>query len=234
MADAKRVMLKLSGETLLGELDYGIDFTILEHVSGQIVAVARAGYEVAVVVGAGNIWRHRDTTDSGIERVASDNMGMLATVMNSVALMSSIEKQGVAARVCSAVDVPQVAEPYITRRAIRHLEKERVVICSGGTGNPYFTTDSAAALRALELKCEVLLKATNVDGVYSADPKKDKSAIRYDAISYDEVLEKDLKVMDGAAISLCRDSAMPLRVFKFGEEGAIERAIKGEIGTKVG
>lgn len=211
----KRILLKLSGEILLGKRDHGIDFSVLQGLAKQVVEVQKKGYEVVIVIGAGNIWRFRDTKDSGIERVASDNMGMLATIMNSVALMSAIEKTGVASRVASAIDVPQVAEPFIGRRVIRHLEKGRIVICAGGTGNPFFTTDSAAALRALELKCDMLFKATNVKGVYSDDPKKNPKAKFYKKLSFDEVLEKNLKVMDGSAIALCRDGDMPITVFQF-------------------
>lgn len=211
----KRILLKLSGETLLGSRKHGIDFSVLQGLAKQVVEVQKKGYEVVIVIGAGNIWRFRDTKDSGIERVASDNMGMLATIMNSVALMSAIEKLGITSRVTSAIDVPQVAEPFIGRRAIRHLEKGRIVICAGGTGNPFFTTDSAAALRALELNCDMLLKATNVKGVYSDDPKKNPKAKLYKKLSFDEVLEKNLKVMDGSAIALCRDGGMPILVFEF-------------------
>lgn len=230
----KRLLLKLSGETLLGSLTHGIDFSVLKGLAHQIVEVHKKGYEVIIVIGAGNIWRYRDTKDSGINRIASDNMGMLATIMNSVALMSAIEKLGVPSRVTSAIDVPQVAEPYIARRAIRHLEKGRVVICAGGTGNPFFTTDSAAALRALELECDVILKATNVDGVYSADPKKHPDAKLYRSLKFDEVLEKDLKVMDGSAVALCRDGKMPILVFKFDHKknnilGVLSGKMKGTL-----
>lgn len=230
----KRILLKLSGETLLGSHESGIDFSILGNLADQVLAVKKAGYEAAVVLGAGNIWRFRDTKDSGIDRVSSDYMGMLATIMNSVALMSALEHRGGVVRVCSAIDVPAMAESYINRRATRHLEKGRIVICAGGTGNPYFTTDSASALRALELECDLLVKATNVDGVFDSDPNKNKKAKLYKKVSYDEVLEKDLKVMDGAAIALCRDGKLPIQVYKFGKKEDLLRAIDGKLGTRVG
>jgi uridylate kinase len=234
MPKTQRVLLKFSGEALLGSEESGIDFSILGNLAQQILEVQKAGYEVAVVLGAGNIWRFRDNANSGVDRVSSDYMGMLATIMNSVALMSAIEAKGGVARVCSALDIPSVAEPYIKRRASRHLEKKRIVICAGGTGNPYFTTDSAAALRALELECDVLVKCTNTDGIYDSDPKKNAKAKKYDKVSYEEVLEKDLKVMDGAAIALCRDSQLPIIVCEFGEKGNIMKALRGKIGTRVG
>ncbi len=229
----KRILLKLSGEALLGHQDSGIDFSILGDLASQIIALRKKNYEVAVIVGAGNIWRYRDTTQSHIDRVSSDYMGMMATIINSVALMSAIEQRGGYARVCSAIDVPAVAEPYIKRRACRHLEKGRIVVCSGGTGNPYFTTDMAAALRALELECDLLVKATNTDGVYDSDPKKNPKAKKYRKVSYDTVLEKDLKVMDGAAIALCRDGKMPIQVFKFGKQTDLMKAVEGKVGTRI-
>lgn len=229
----KRVLLKFSGEALLGDHDSGIDFSTLGSLAQQILQIQKEGYQVAVVLGAGNIWRFRDNVGSGIDRVNSDYMGMLATIMNSVALMSGIEQAGGTARTMSALHIPAVAEPYIKQTALRHLEKDRVVICAGGTGNPFFTTDSAAALRALELECEVLVKCTNTDGVYDSDPKKNPDAKKYDEVSYDEVLEKDLRVMDGAAIALCRDGGLPIRVCEFGPEGNILKALEGEVGTLV-
>jgi uridylate kinase len=232
---AKRIMLKLSGETLLGTQKHGINIPVLGGLAKQIAEVHKKGYQVSIVVGAGNIWRYRDTKGSGIERVASDHIGMLATIMNGVALMSAIEKLGVQARVSSAITVPEVAEPFIIRRAIRHLEKGRVVICAGGTGNPFFTTDTAAALRALEFKCDVLLKATNVKGVYSDDPKKNPKAKFYKKVSYDKVLEKNLKVMDASAVALCRDGSMPVTVFQFDhKKNNILKILEGKIpGTHV-
>ena len=230
----KRVMLKLSGEVLLGDNDSGIDFDILHALCGEITEIANMGVEVVVVIGAGNIWRYRDNTGSGIDRVSSDYMGMLATIMNAVAMQSSIEEQGVYVRVCSALNIPQVAEPYLRRRAIRHLEKGRVVICAGGTGNPFFTTDSAAALRALELDCEVLLKATKVDGVYDKDPMKYKDAVKFDTMKYTDVLGMDLEFMDSAAVSLCKDSKLPIMIFDLTGKGNVQKAVMGEdIGTIV-
>ena len=234
MAIYKRIMLKLSGEALSGGGEFGLDHDALHAIAEEIISVTKEGIEVAVTIGGGNIWRYRDMKDSGIERTASDAMGMLATIMNAVGLQAALESQGAFSRVCSAVDVPQLAEPYLRRRAVRHLEKGRIVICAGGTGNPYFTTDSAAALRALELNCDVILKATNVDGVYDKDPKTAKDAKRYDELSLQEAIEKNLQVMDQAALSLCRDQKMPIVVFKFGEAGNLLKVVKGEkVGTRV-
>jgi len=188
----KRIMLKISGEALAGDLGFGIEHKTLQKIAKRIAAVAAKDIQIAIVIGGGNIWRYRDTMESGIERTSSDAMGMLATVMNAVALQSALESQGCFTRVLSAVDIPQLAEPYIRRRAVRHLEKGRIVICAGGTGNPYFTTDSAAALRALELTCDILLKATNVAGVYDKDPRKSKSAKLYDELSYQQAIEQHL------------------------------------------
>lgn len=231
----KRVLLKISGEALLGDKDSGIDYDMLHKICGQIVDVHKEGIEVVIVIGAGNIWRARDSKDSGIERSASDQMGMLATIMNSIAMQASIENLDVACRVCSAITVPQVAEAYLVRRAIRHLEKKRIVICAGGTGNPYFTTDSAAALRALELRCDILLKGTRVDGVYDSDPEKNPDAKFFKKLSLQETLEKDIKVMDQAAISLCKEKDLPIRVFNMNVEGNILKAAKGEdIGSYIG
>lgn len=229
----KRIMLKLSGEVFAGENDYGIDRPTLNDIAGQIAEVA-SFVQVVVVVGGGNIWRYRDTKESGIERTASDAMGMLATVMNSVALQSALEALGSETRVLSAIDIPQLAEPFIKRRAQRHLEKGRIVLCGGGTGNPYFTTDSAAALRALELQCDVLLKATNVDGVYDKDPRTNPDAKKYKELHYQEALEKHLQVMDQAAFSLCQEQNLPIVVFNFFGKGNVLKAAKGEnIGTLV-
>lgn len=228
----KRVLLKISGEALA--TGFGFDYDKLHDIAAQIVQVWEKGIEVVVVVGAGNIWRYRDTTESGIERTASDAMGMLATIMNSVALQSAIEKIGTATRVCSAINVPQLAEPYLRRRVSRHLEKRRIVICAGGTGNPYFTTDSAAALRALELSCDVILKASNVDGVYDKDPNKFNDAKKYDTLTFQEAIEKNLKVLDQSAFSLCREQNLPVIVFDFGVKGAfLEAAMGKKIGTLV-
>jgi uridylate kinase len=229
----KRIMLKLSGEVFAGKDGFGIDKPTLTSVAKQIATVTKKA-EVVVVVGGGNIWRYRDTKNSGIERTVSDAMGMLATIMNSVALQSALENVKVHTRVLSAIDVPALAEPFIKRRALRHLEKGRVVICAGGTGNPYFTTDSAAALRALELTCDVLLKATNVDGIYDKDPNKHKDAKKYSSLSYQEALEKHLQVMDQAAFSLCQEQKLPIVVLNFFKDGALLKAASGDkIGTVV-
>lgn len=228
----KRVLLKISGEALAS--GFGFDYDKLHDIAAQVVAVRKKGIQVVIVVGAGNIWRFRDTTESGIERTASDAMGMLATIMNSVALQSAIENLGAETRVCSAINVPQLAEPYLRRRAERHLEKNRIVICAGGTGNPFFTTDSAAALRALELSCNVILKASNVDGIYDKDPNKHKNAKKYDTLTFQEAIEKNLKVLDQSAFSLCREQNLPIVVFDFQKKGAfLEAALGKKIGTIV-
>lgn len=230
----KRVMLKISGEVLGDRRGEGISTSALNHLAKEIVRIQKKGIEVVVVVGGGNIWRYRDTRDSGIERTTSDYMGMMATIMNGVALQSAIEQSGAFCRVSTALDLPQIAEPYIRRRALRHLEKKRVVICAGGTGNPYFTTDTAAALRAVELQCDVILKATKVDGVYTADPKKNRKAKKYSTLSYDEALSKNLQVMDQTAFSLCRESKMKIVVFNMHKKDAILNAAMGQtIGTLV-
>jgi uridylate kinase len=230
----KRIMLKLSGEVLCGKTGFGIDKPALYDVAREIKEVSKLGIEMAIVVGGGNIWRYRDTVDTGIERSVSDAMGMLSTIMNSVALQSALEALGIRSRVLSAINVPQLAEPFIRRRAMRHLEKKRVVVCAGGTGNPYFTTDSAAALRALELSCDVLLKATNVEGIYDKDPHKFKNAKRFNELTYAQALEQHLDVMDQAAFSLCQDKNLPIVVFNFFKKGSLRRAARGEkIGTLV-
>jgi len=230
----KRIMLKLSGEALSKKDGFGLNHDVLIKIAKQIQEVSKKGIQVVIVIGGGNIWRYRDTKESGIERTASDAMGMLATIMNGVGLQSALESLGAFTRVCSAINVPQLAEPYLRRRAIRHLEKNRIVICAGGTGNPYFTTDSAAALRALELSCDALLKATNVDGVYDKDPNKSKNAKLYKNIKYDEAIKKNLKVMDQAAFSLCRDQKLPIRVFNLDKKGAMLKAATGKnVGTLV-
>lgn len=230
----KRVMLKISGEVLSGPNGQGIDTKALTKIAKELVDLNKHKIQVVVVNGGGNIWRYRDTKNSGIERTTSDYMGMMATIMNGVALQSAIEKNGAHSRVASALDLPQIAEPYIRRRVIRHLEKNRIVICAGGTGNPYFTTDTAAALRAVELECDVLLKATKVDGVYTADPNKDKNAKRYKKISYLEAIEKNLQVMDQTAFSMCRESKMKIVVFNMYKKDAILHAALGKnIGTLV-
>ncbi len=230
-----RVLLKLSGEAFGPPDGTGIDFATIAHIAQQIARVQQGGVQIAVVVGGGNILRGSEAEQHGMDRATADYMGMLATVMNAVVLQDAMEKTGVYTRVLSAVDIPQVAEPFIRRRAIRHLEKGRVVIFAAGTGNPYFTTDSAAALRALEIRAEVILKGTKVDGVYSADPVTDLSAKRYDSITYQEVLEQQLKVMDASAISLCMENNLPIVVFNMRTHGNIMRVVLGEkgVGTRV-
>ena len=231
----RRILLKASGEALMGAQKYGVDVDVAHSIAGEIRDVHALGVEVAVVVGGGNIFRGVSESAGNMDRAAADYIGMLATVMNSVVLQDALEKLDVHTRVMSAIDIPQVAEPFIRRRAVRHLEKGRVVIFAGGTGNPYFTTDSAAALRALEIRAEVILKATKVEGVYTADPVKDPTAERFDCITYQEVLEKQLKVMDASAISLCMDNDLPIVVFNMRTHGNIRRVVMGEpgVGTRV-
>jgi len=230
----RRILLKLSGEALLGEEDYGIDPNMILRIAAEIAEVNRAGVQVTVVIGGGNIFRGAGLAQSGIDRVTGDHMGMLATVMNALALQDALESIGTDARVMSAVSVHDVCEDYIRRRAVRHLEKGRVVLCAGGTGNPFFTTDTAAALRAIEVGADIVLKATKVDGVYSADPVKDSNAVKFDSVPYDRVIEDKLGVMDTNAIVLCRDQGMPIRVFNVYQEGNLMRLVKGEpIGTLV-
>lgn len=231
----KRIMLKISGEALSKEgKGQGIHQPTLYALAKDISELAKKGLQLAVVVGGGNIWRYRDTTGVGIERTASDTMGMLATIMNSVALQTALESFNCETRVLSAIQVPQVAEPYIRRRAIRHLEKNRIVICAGGTGNPFFTTDSAAALRALELSCECVLKATNVEGVYNKDPHQHTDAVLYKTLTFQEAIEKHLNIMDQSAFSLCQEQNLPIRVFNFTVDGNLMKAAMGEdVGTLV-
>jgi uridylate kinase len=214
----RRVLLKISGEALMGEQNYGIDVDVARTVAEELKAVHALGVAVAVVVGGGNIFRGVSKSAGNMDRSSADYIGMLATVMNAVVLQDALEKLDVQTRVMSAMDIPQLAEPFIRRRAVRHLEKDRVVIFAAGTGNPYFTTDSAAALRALEIKADIILKATKVDGVYSADPMHDSAATRFDCITYQEVLERQLKVMDASAISLCMDNNLPIIVFNMRNE----------------
>ncbi len=232
----RRILLKLSGEALgQPETGQGLEPEAIGSISRQVARVARKGVEVAVVCGGGNIVRGAQLAQSGTHRATADTMGMLGTVINALALSSGIEQAGVDTRVLSALEIPQVAEPFVRRRAIGHLEKGRVVLLAGGTGNPFFTTDTAAALRATELACEVLLKATKVDGVYSSDPKKDSAAKRFVRLSYMDVLERGLRVMDGTAITLCMEQRLPVVVFNLFEEGNIERLVRGdELGTKIG
>jgi uridylate kinase len=231
----RRILLKISGEALMGEQNYGIDVNVARAVAAELKAVNGLGVEIAVVVGGGNIFRGVSKSAGNMDRSSADYIGMLATVMNGVVLQDALEKLSVHSRVCSAIDIPQLAEPFIRRRAIRHLEKRRIVIFAAGTGNPYFTTDSAAALRALEIKADIILKGTKVDGVYSADPMTDATAVRYDSITYQEVLEKQLKVMDASAISLCMDNNLPIVVFNMRTPGNINRVVCGQagVGTRV-
>jgi uridylate kinase len=230
----QRVLLKLSGEALMGEVGYGIDPAVIESLAEQIRSVNQAGVEVAIVVGGGNIFRGFTAATKGMDRAQADYIGMLATVMNALALQDVLEKHGVYTRVMSAIDMQSVAEPYIRRRAIRHLEKGRVVIFAAGTGAPYFTTDTTAALRALEIGADCIMKATKVDGVFDADPKKDPDAKRFDELDYIEVLQRGLKVMDATAISLGMDNDLPIVVFNMEVPGNIERALRGErVGTIV-
>ena len=230
----RRVLLKLSGEALLGSRPYGLDPGVVRRIATEVKEVTSLGIQVAMVIGGGNLYRGLSAATEGIDRVTGDQMGMLATVINSLAVQDALETVGQHTRVLSAIEIRQVAEPFIRRRAIRHLEKGRVVIVAAGTGNPYFTTDTAAALRAMEIHADILLKATQVDGVYSADPKKSKTAKRFASITYQEVLEKGLKVMDATAISLCQENRMPIIVFDLGTPGNIRLAAMGEpIGTTV-
>lgn len=224
----KRVLLKLSGEALMGDADFGIDPAVIDRTALEIKALVDAGVEVAVVIGGGNIFRGISLAAKGMNRTTGDYMGMLATVINSLSMQDALERHDVDVRVLSAIPVDPACEPYIQRRALRHLEKGRVVIFAAGTGNPFFTTDSAASLRGIEIDADVVLKATKVDGVYSADPMKDKSAKRYSKLSYDEVLARNLGVMDATAIALCRDQSMPVRVFNMNKQGALMRIIRGE------
>jgi uridylate kinase len=230
----KRVVLKLSGEALQGKLGYGIDAAVTASIAKRIKEVHGLGIEIALVIGGGNIFRGITAESEGIDRSTADYMGMLATVINGMALQNALEKEGVFTRVMSAIEMHEVAEPYIRRRAIRHLEKGRIVIFVGGTGNPYFTTDTTAALRAIEIGAEVILKATKVDGVYSADPMKVKNAKKFKRLKYIDVIKRNLKVMDATAISLCMDNNLPIIVFNLFKKGDIKRIILGEdIGTVV-
>ena len=230
----KRVLLKLSGEALHGSAGYGIDPKVVESIAKQLKEIKGMGLELAVVIGGGNIFRGLEAASRGMDRSTADYMGMLATVINAMALQDALEREGAFTRVQSAITMEALAEPYIRRRAIRHLEKGRIVILAGGTGNPYFTTDTTAALRAIELGCEVILKATKVDGIYSSDPKKDRNAKRFERLRYMDVLKKGLKVMDATAVSLCMDNNLPIIVFDLMKHGNIRRAVTGQaIGTVV-
>ena len=224
----KRVLLKISGEALMGDQGYGLHPPTVERIAAEVKTVHDIGVEICMVIGGGNIFRGLQGSAQGMERTTADYMGMLATVMNALAMQSSLEGQGVHTRVVSAIPMDQVCEPYIRRRAVRHLEKKRVVIFAAGTGNPYFTTDTAATLRASEMACEAIFKGTQVDGIYDADPKKYENAIRYDTISYDEVLQKRLKVMDASAIALARDNNLPIIVFSLDEAGGFKGILSGK------
>jgi uridylate kinase len=231
----RRVLLKLSGEALQGDRGYGISPPVIESIAQEIREVHEMGVQIAIVIGGGNIFRGIAASAQGMDRASADYMGMLATVINALALQDAIEATGVATRVQTAIDMSQLAEPYIRRRAIRHLEKGRTIILAAGTGNPYFTTDTAAALRAMEIHAEVLLKATKVDGVYDADPATQPQAKRFERLSYAEALHRELKVMDATAFTLCRDNQLPILVFKLAEKGNIRRAVLGDtVGTLVG
>ena len=224
----KRVLLKVSGEALMGEEAYGIDLNVVQRIAGEVKDALAICVEVCLVFGGGNIFRGLKGAAEGMDRASADYMGMLATVMNALAVQNGLEQQGVATRVLSAIPMTTVCEPYIRRRAVRHMEKGRVVIFAAGTGNPFFTTDTAAALRASEMGCDALMKGTQVDGVYTADPKLDPDATRYDQLGYMQVLADDLKVMDASAISLCRDNDIPIVVFNIHETGEFGRVLKGE------
>ena len=230
----RRVLLKLSGEALMGDEDYGIDPKVLNRLAREVIEAREAGAEVALVIGGGNIFRGAGLAAGGMDRVTGDQMGMLATVINALAMQDALERLGAYARTMSALKINEVAEDYIRRRAIRHLEKGRIAIFAAGTGNPFFTTDSGAALRAIEIGADLLLKATKVDGVYDKDPKKHADATRYESLSYDDVIARDLQVMDTAAFALARDSDLPLRIFDMSQPGVLLQILRGEsIGTLV-
>ena len=224
----QRILLKLSGEALMGGRRTGIDADVLSEIADEIKEVQQLGVQIAIVIGGGNIFRGVTGATQGIDRVAGDHMGTLATVINALALQDALERRGVPTRVTTAITMAEVAEPFLRRRAIRHLEKGRVVICAAGTGNPFFTTDSAAALRAAELKCDIIFKATKVDGIYTADPEKDPNAVRLPHVTYQRVLAERLQVMDAAAIDLARGSSIPIYIFSLREKGNIKRALLGE------
>jgi len=230
----RRILLKLSGEALLGKQDYGVDPEVSSRIAREVAEVVRDGVQVGIVVGGGNIFRGAGLASAGMDRITGDHMGMLATVMNSLALQDALERAGVTTRVMSAISIREVCEDYIRRRAVRHLEKGRAVIFAAGTGNPFFTTDTAASLRAIEIGADLMIKATKVDGVYTADPKTDPTATRYDRITYDEVIEHKLNVMDTNAMVLCRDQSMPIRVIDLNVPGALADLLDGkDVGTLV-
>ncbi|MFZ1982339.1 MAG: UMP kinase [Smithella sp.] len=231
----KRILLKISGEALLGKQSAGVDPNVANYIASEIKSLSGFHIQLGIVIGGGNIFRGIEASAKGMDRTTADYMGMLATVINSLALQSALEERGLPTRVQSSIEMREIAEPFIQRRAVRHLEKGRIVIFAGGTGNPYFSTDTAAALRAVEMKADIIMKATKVDGVYNADPIKDKTAVMFNKISYIDVLTKNLKVMDATAISLCRDNLLPIIIFNLQKKGNIRRAICGQkIGTYVG
>jgi uridylate kinase len=230
----KRILLKLSGESLMGSQQYGIEQNALVHYSKEIKSAIDLGAEVAIVIGGGNIFRGIQASAHGFDRVQGDYMGMLATIINGLALQSALEKENIATRMLSAIEMKAIAEPFIRRRAVRHLEKGRVLIFGGGTGNPYFTTDTAASLRAIEIEADVIIKGTRVDGIYSADPEKDKKAIRYSRLTYDEVYSKNLQIMDMTAFTLCKENKLPILVFDINKKGNLKKLlIDSSIGTLV-
>ena len=230
----KRVLLKLSGEALMGNQKYGIDSNTLSSYALEIQSIVKQGYELAIVIGGGNIYRGIQSEESGFDRVQGDHMGMLATIINGMALQSALSSLNIETRLQTAIRMEQIAEPYIRRRAIRHLEKNRVVIFGGGTGNPYFSTDTAAALRAVEIEADIILKGTRVDGVYSADPEKDKNAIKYDLISFDKAYDLELKIMDLTAFTLCKENKLPINVFNMNIKGNLQKVCNGEtVGTLI-
>lgn len=230
----KRILLKLSGEALMGKKQYGIDHDVLSQYAREIKDVFETGVELAIVIGGGNIFRGIEAEDGGWDRVQGDYMGMLATVINSMALQSALEQIQIPTRLQSAIEMKQICEPFIRRRAVRHLEKNRVVIFGAGTGNPYFTTDTAATLRAIEIEADVILKGTRVDGIYTADPEKDKNAVKYETITFNEVYEKNLNVMDMTAFTLCKENNLPIIVFDMNQPGNLKKIVKGDrVGTLV-
>ncbi|GJQ20744.1 MAG: uridylate kinase [Bacteroidia bacterium] len=224
----KRILLKLSGEALMGDQEYGIDSSVLSVYADEIKSVQAEGVQVGIVIGGGNIYRGIENSSDGIDKVTGDHMGMLATVINALALQSALEHKGVLTRCLTAINMEKIAEPFIRRRAIRHLEKDRVVIFAAGTGNPYFTTDTAAVLRAIEIEADVILKGTRVDGIYDSDPEKNSKAVHFPKISYSDVLRRDLKVMDLTAITLCKENDLPLIVFNMNRTGNLKRLVRGE------
>ncbi len=233
-AKFKRILLKLSGESLMGEKSYGIDNLVLDHFSEEVLKIVKLKIEVGIVIGGGNIYRGLSASQQGVDRVTGDTMGMLATIINSLAIQNALEKRGIFTRVMTAIKMDEVAEPFIQRRAIRHMEKKRVVIFSGGTGSPYFTTDTAAALRGIEIKADVIIKGTRVDGVYDCDPEKNPKAKMYKKLSYLNVMEQSLKVMDMTAITLCQENKLPILVFNMNKKDNLKKIVTGEpIGTLI-